>query len=561
MVLSGEREGRLCTFHCFAGGGGGMLADILLGHDIVGGIEIEEYPREVLLKRQADGILPRFPIWDDVCTFRADNPDTADYIEGLRAIRDRLIIAGGFPCFAEGTLILTRDGYKDIKDVAVGDSVLTHKGRWRRVTAVMSKPGARLVEVDSFGGPKTYCTEEHPYYISEWRKNDKGFRAVGSIMDGSYATTMVIPPEESEDTHTAEWWWLAGRYIADGWRVDRKGRKNGRVVIACPDSKCDELEEHIRAAGFNATKVKERTCNKYHITRGDFYADLAQFGRGASNKHLNATVYGLPIDKLRSFYEGYHSGDGYRGRDYISTTSRRLALDMCIVMSKIGLSWPGFYVYDNRKECVIEGRRCYCKCVYDIRSRKPSERSRSYREGDYIHKRIKSIRRTDRVETVYNLSVDEDESYVADGNIVHNCTDLSIAGKGAGLEGRHSGLYFELERIICEVRPRYVFIENSPMLIKRGLKTILPRLAQMGYDARWGVIGADDTGAPHQRKRFWMWCERQAEAYTNANGYGCERIQLSAIHNEGEQLQGSEPEVPRGEDTGEALANTDSNRP
>lgn len=225
MVLFGEREGRLCAFHCFAGGGGGMLADILLGHDIVGAIEIEEYPREVLLKRQADGILPRFPIWDDVCTFRADNPDTADYIEGLRAISDSLILAGGFPC-----------------------------------------------------------------------------------------------------------------------------------------------------------------------------------------------------------------------------------------------------------------------------------------------------------------------------------TDLSIAGKGAGLEGRHSGLYFELERIIREVRPRYVFIENSPMLIKRGLKTILPRLAQMGYDARWGVIGADDTGAPHVRKRFWMWCERreEREAHPYSDGDGCERIQRSEGDNEGGQLQGSKPEIPRG---------------
>lgn len=234
MVYDGEG---LAVFHCFAGAGGGMLADTLLGHDIVGAIEIEEYPREVLLKRQADGVLPGFPIWDDVCTFRADNPDTAEYIGMLREISDRLIIAGGFPC-----------------------------------------------------------------------------------------------------------------------------------------------------------------------------------------------------------------------------------------------------------------------------------------------------------------------------------TDLSIAGKGAGLEGRHSGLYFELERIIREVRPRYVFIENSPMLIKRGLKTILPRLAQMGYDATWGVIGADDAGAPHQRKRFWMWCERQAEAYTDSDGDGCERVLVPEEHHEGGQLQGSVPEVPRGEDTGEAVADADGKR-
>ena len=102
MTYKGEIDGMvydgLCSFHLFAGVGGGILADTLLGRDIVGAVEIEKYPREILLARQEDGILPSFPIWDDVTTFRADNPECSEYIEGLRSIRDRLIIAGGFPC-------------------------------------------------------------------------------------------------------------------------------------------------------------------------------------------------------------------------------------------------------------------------------------------------------------------------------------------------------------------------------------------------------------------------------------------------------------------------------
>lgn len=86
------------TLHLFAGAGGGILGDLLLGHIPVGAVEIEAYPRKVLLARQLDGSLPRFPIWDDVCTFRRDNPDTASYIERLRGIKDRLCICGGFPC-------------------------------------------------------------------------------------------------------------------------------------------------------------------------------------------------------------------------------------------------------------------------------------------------------------------------------------------------------------------------------------------------------------------------------------------------------------------------------
>jgi len=86
------------TFHLFAGAGGGILADALLGHWPIGAVEIEPYPRGVLLQRQRDGVLPPFPVWDDVRTFRADNHECAEFIEGLRAIRKRLVICGGFPC-------------------------------------------------------------------------------------------------------------------------------------------------------------------------------------------------------------------------------------------------------------------------------------------------------------------------------------------------------------------------------------------------------------------------------------------------------------------------------
>ena len=65
-------------------------------------------------------------------------------------------------------------------------------------------------------------------------------------------------------------------------------------------------------------------------------------------------------------------------------------------------------------------------------------------------------------------------------------------------------MWREMARIIHEVRPRYVFVENSPMLTSRGLGTVLGDLASMGFDARWGVLGAADIGAPHQRNRIWI---------------------------------------------------------
>jgi DNA (cytosine-5)-methyltransferase 1 len=84
------------------------------------------------------------------------------------------------------------------------------------------------------------------------------------------------------------------------------------------------------------------------------------------------------------------------------------------------------------------------------------------------------------------------------------CTDISAAGKGAGINGEDSGMWREMARIICEVQPRFVFVENSPMLASRGLGRVLGDLASMGFDARWGVLGANDVGARHKRDRIWI---------------------------------------------------------
>jgi DNA (cytosine-5)-methyltransferase 1 len=84
------------------------------------------------------------------------------------------------------------------------------------------------------------------------------------------------------------------------------------------------------------------------------------------------------------------------------------------------------------------------------------------------------------------------------------CQDISAAGKGAGINGERSGMWKHMSRIIGEVRPKYVFVENSPMLTRRGLGTVLGDLAQMGFNAEWGVVSAAEVGAHHKRSRIWI---------------------------------------------------------
>ena len=84
------------------------------------------------------------------------------------------------------------------------------------------------------------------------------------------------------------------------------------------------------------------------------------------------------------------------------------------------------------------------------------------------------------------------------------CQDISLSGTGAGIEGARSGLWSEYARIIGELRPKYVIVENVSALLGRGLDRVLGDLASLGYDAEWHCIPASAVGAPHRRDRIWI---------------------------------------------------------
>ena len=84
------------------------------------------------------------------------------------------------------------------------------------------------------------------------------------------------------------------------------------------------------------------------------------------------------------------------------------------------------------------------------------------------------------------------------------CQDISAAGKGAGIDGKRSGMWHHMARVVGEVRPRFVFVENSPMLVTRGLERVIGDLTALGYDTKWTVMGAADVGANHKRERIWI---------------------------------------------------------
>lgn len=84
------------------------------------------------------------------------------------------------------------------------------------------------------------------------------------------------------------------------------------------------------------------------------------------------------------------------------------------------------------------------------------------------------------------------------------CQDISAAGHGIGLEGKRSGLFFEILRLVEEIKPTFVFLENVPAIRARGAERVGKELSQLGYDCRWETVSAEEVGAPHQRQRWFL---------------------------------------------------------
>jgi DNA (cytosine-5)-methyltransferase 1 len=96
---------------------------------------------------------------------------------------------------------------------------------------------------------------------------------------------------------------------------------------------------------------------------------------------------------------------------------------------------------------------------------------------------------------------------LADVDIIYGgfpCQDISVAGNGAGMGGERSGLFFEILRLAKEIKPQFIFLENVPAIRTRGLEHVAEGLASAGYDCRWDIVSAQEVGAPHIRKRWFL---------------------------------------------------------
>ena len=92
------------------------------------------------------------------------------------------------------------------------------------------------------------------------------------------------------------------------------------------------------------------------------------------------------------------------------------------------------------------------------------------------------------------------------------CQDISVAGLGAGLEGKRSELFFEILRLAKEIKPSFIFLENVPAITSRGGVEVVSKITEMGYDCRWTCLSAAEVGANHKRERWFLLANTRCES-------------------------------------------------
>ena len=263
---------------------------------------------------------------------------------------------------------------------------------------------------------------------------------------------------------------------------------------------------------FDYSISKERTANKVHIPIKELELFTEQFGYYAHGKKVSSDVLNLPVGLLNSFIEGYFSGDGSYSEDTklykCTSTSEELIYGIGQCVAKVHHRPYAIYKTNRPDTCVIEGRTVNQRDTYSLTFKMVAgKQDQAFYEDGHIWFPFNKLENSGK-ETVYDIEVEDDHSFTVFNTIVHNCQDISVAGKGLGLDegsDTRSGLLWECQKVIAAKKPKYLLMENVKNLVgkkhKPNFDKWLEWLESQGYTNYWQVLNAKDFGIPQNRER------------------------------------------------------------
>ena len=369
------------------------------------------------------------------------------FIEQIRIIKEmREATQNQYPkyviwenvCFTGDTLISCESGFKPIKDVHIGDKVKTLSGKYHTVYKCHRTKHQPILELKARGAFSTKVTANHPFYVRV--KTHKGpipiisepmwVPAKNLTKDHMVGYRLDVPdlPEDFISEIDA---WILGRWLADG-SVDLK-KSNPRIFISVGEKKVEDVRKKLSESsyGIHENRVHSTAVN-FTFTSYEFYGYIAEAGIGASNKRVPGFVFRLPYHLQKCVLDGYISGDGSMSKNTCGSyrvnagsSSRELMTGIARLVRNIYHIPVSFYV-GMPKNPTIDGRSLTVNHpVYSIEYTIDAKYTTAYFDGEFVWQHVKSIEPCVQKETVYNLSVLEDNTYEANSIICHNCGAIS----------------------------------------------------------------------------------------------------------------------------------------
>lgn len=379
------------------------------------------------------------------------------------------LVVGGSPCFPAGTLILTSEHLKPIEEIKVGDMVLTHRNRWRRVTATGSKIADTIV-LRGNGVSSLECTPNHPFYARTRVHRESGY--------GYEYKQEWIPATD-----------MVGRQ----W-LNMNAATEPLPVPALPDG-VSLTEPFLRLIGTWLSLGQSSSLPAFRFDSQSINRwVMKQFG--GKEKHIPSWVYGLSENLRISLLEGY-----FQRMDSVRYAQPCSGMQLLVGMKILaaGAGYRSSILYEENPSIHSTG-------TYRIKfNTSPIDSDDFDDDGYWGRVNEKTVGRSNVL--VYNLEVEDDHSYVAAGIAVHNCQSFSVAGKREGLAGA-SGLMFEYIRAVRELRPRWFVWENVPgaFTSERGeaYRQLLSEMDALGYGLAWRVLDAQFFGVAQRRERVFL---------------------------------------------------------
>lgn len=358
--------------------------------------------------------------------FDIDDPDFESRV--TRSERDRATAN----CFPAGTVVVARRGMVPIEELSVGDEVLTHRNRWRRVTGTMSRH-APLVTVKGRGHTELAVTANHRFLTRAATLTSRGWKYAGeeawtdagNLVGHAWQSptefpTADVPTAPDGWVYDHHFWWTVGRWLGDGWI--RHCQPSGLMVGIC----CGYAERHELDGRWPTARVTEAATTVQYELRGSGTLArwlLEHFGERAHGKTVPTWALSMDAEYQKALVEGYMSADGCSSlggrRGSCATVSRQLAVGMKLLLQVLGYR-PTLGCRSPRPWS-IEGRSGITKPMWVLQWMAEQRRASTIATiaGRAVGV-VRSVTPAGAAE-VFDIEVEEDHSFVADGVIVHNC--------------------------------------------------------------------------------------------------------------------------------------------